>query len=206
MCEFSASHLTTVIICWLKVHQGASLVVQRLRICLAMRETQVWSLLWEDPTCHRAPEGRRCSYWARAHEPMSHNNWSRSPGRCELLIDTAYRCWVVKGLPVVFSFHGLISEPSWELLWELWELNADFCRCYKNLVCRVRSMDASLYFKQGSIRCSFGGNWGIVTPAICLQPWAKTQCLWDTRGPFPIWKFTPIRVLYPNRGPLPSQE
>ena len=33
---------------------GVSLVVQRLRIHLLMQGTQVPSLVWEDPTCHRA--------------------------------------------------------------------------------------------------------------------------------------------------------
>ena len=31
-----------------------SLVVQWLRIYLPMQETQVQSLIWEDPTCHGA--------------------------------------------------------------------------------------------------------------------------------------------------------
>ena len=33
---------------------GASLVAQRLRICLPMQGTQVQALVWEDPTCHGA--------------------------------------------------------------------------------------------------------------------------------------------------------
>ena len=42
----------------------ASLVVQWLRIYLAMQGTRVWSLVWEDPTC------------PGAMKPMSHNFWS----------------------------------------------------------------------------------------------------------------------------------
>ena len=41
--------------------EGASLVVQGLRICLLMQGTQVRALVWEDPTCHGATR------------PMSHN-------------------------------------------------------------------------------------------------------------------------------------
>ena len=33
---------------------GTFLVVQWLRICLPVQGTQIWSLLQEDPTCHRA--------------------------------------------------------------------------------------------------------------------------------------------------------
>ena len=33
-----------------------SLVAQRLRIRLPMQGTWVWSLVWEDPTCHEATE------------------------------------------------------------------------------------------------------------------------------------------------------
>ena len=33
---------------------GASLVAQWLRICLSMKETQIWSLIWDDLTCLRA--------------------------------------------------------------------------------------------------------------------------------------------------------
>ena len=38
----------------LKLHPGASLVAQRLRICLPMQGTRVRALVWEDPTCHGA--------------------------------------------------------------------------------------------------------------------------------------------------------
>ena len=41
--------------------QGASLVVQWLRICLPMQGTRVRALAWEDPT------------WCGATRPMSHN-------------------------------------------------------------------------------------------------------------------------------------
>ena len=40
---------------------GASLVAQRLRICLPMQGTWVRALVWEDPTCHGATR------------PVSHN-------------------------------------------------------------------------------------------------------------------------------------
>ena len=45
---------------------GTSLVVQPLRICLAMQETWIWSLVGEvrDPTCHRSTK------------PMHHNERS----------------------------------------------------------------------------------------------------------------------------------
>ena len=47
---------------WIKkMWQGASLVAQWLRICLAMQETRVRALVWEDPTCRGATK------------PVSHN-------------------------------------------------------------------------------------------------------------------------------------
>jgi len=44
---------------------GASPVVQRLRIHLAVNGTWIWSLIWEDPTCHR-----QLSPCATTTEPM----------------------------------------------------------------------------------------------------------------------------------------
>ena len=43
-----------------------SLVPHRLRICLPMQGTRVWTLVWEDPTCRRATKPVRHNYWARA--------------------------------------------------------------------------------------------------------------------------------------------
>ena len=37
-----------------KLHVGASLVAQWLRICLPMQGTRVRALVWEDPTCRGA--------------------------------------------------------------------------------------------------------------------------------------------------------
>ena len=72
MCLFPAwgSHaclflLSLLLYFWCTVHKiiartisksfpGASLVVQWIRICLAMQGTQVWSLAWEDSMCRRA--------------------------------------------------------------------------------------------------------------------------------------------------------
>ena len=54
----------------------ASLVVQWLRIHLPMQETQVWSLVWEDPTCQGANKPMCHSYWACSLEPGNCNCWS----------------------------------------------------------------------------------------------------------------------------------
>ena len=43
---------------------GTSLVVQRLRICLPIQGTRVWSLVQEDPTCRRATKPMCHKYWA----------------------------------------------------------------------------------------------------------------------------------------------
>ena len=37
-----------------KLSEGASLVVQWLRVCLPMQGTRVRALVWEDPTCRGA--------------------------------------------------------------------------------------------------------------------------------------------------------
>ena len=54
---------------------GTSLVAQWLRIHLPW----VWSLVWEDPTCHEATKPMHHNYWACALELMSHNYWARVP-------------------------------------------------------------------------------------------------------------------------------
>ena len=43
-------------VCW------ASLVAQRLRICLPMQGTRVRALVWEDPTCRGATRPASHSY------------------------------------------------------------------------------------------------------------------------------------------------
>ena len=60
----------------LKTHR-ASLVAHRWRIHLPMQETQVRSLVWEDPTCHGATRSV-CQYWGSALEPESCNYWGLS--------------------------------------------------------------------------------------------------------------------------------
>ena len=52
---------------------GASLVVQWLRICLPMQETQVRALVWEVPTCCGTTKPVHHNYWACALEPVNHN-------------------------------------------------------------------------------------------------------------------------------------
>ena len=59
-----------------------------------MQETQVWSLIWEDPTCRRAAKLVRC-IWACAREPGSHITEPHVPSsRCP----TARETTVVRNL------------------------------------------------------------------------------------------------------------
>ena len=51
----------------LGANERVSLVVPVLRICLPVRGIRVGSLVWEDPTRHRAPK------------PVSHSCWSCAP-------------------------------------------------------------------------------------------------------------------------------
>ena len=55
-----------------------SLVAQWEGICLPIQETQVWSLVREDPTCLAATKLTHHNYWACALEPGNCNY--RSPG------------------------------------------------------------------------------------------------------------------------------
>ena len=57
----------------IKKETWASLVVQRLRICLPMQGTRVQALVWEDPRCCRAAKPMRHNYRACTLEPASHN-------------------------------------------------------------------------------------------------------------------------------------
>ena len=54
-----------------------SLVVQWLRIHLAIQGTWVRPRVWEDPTCCEAAKPRHHSYWAHALEPVSCNYWAQ---------------------------------------------------------------------------------------------------------------------------------
>ena len=63
----------------LKKQLWTSLVVQWLRLCLPMQGTWVRSLVWEDPTCHRATKPLHHNYWACVLEPTSHNYWACAP-------------------------------------------------------------------------------------------------------------------------------
>ena len=58
----------TCLLIRLKIPAWASLVAQWLRMCLPMKGTGVWALVWEDPTCHGATR------------PMSHNYWACASG------------------------------------------------------------------------------------------------------------------------------
>ena len=58
---------------------GTSLVVQWIRICLAMQGTWVQSLVLEGPTCCRATKPMAHNYWVSALEPGSCSSWDRVP-------------------------------------------------------------------------------------------------------------------------------
>ena len=66
-----------------------------------MQETQVWSLVWEDPTCSGATKPMCHNYGACALEPGSHNYW-------------AHMLQLLK--PVCPKAHALQQEkpPQWE--------------------------------------------------------------------------------------------
>ena len=51
---------------------GASLVVQWLRICLPVQGTRVRALVREDPTCHGATKPVRHNYWACESQLLKH--------------------------------------------------------------------------------------------------------------------------------------
>ena len=62
---------------------GVPLVAQWWRICPPRQETRVWSLVQEDPACHRATKPMHHS-WACALESGSHSYWSLHPWACDL--------------------------------------------------------------------------------------------------------------------------
>ena len=53
-----------------------------------MQETQVPSLVREDPTCHGATKPIHHNYWAHTLEPVSHNCWAREPQLLSLCATT----------------------------------------------------------------------------------------------------------------------
>ena len=55
------------------MEKRASLVVQWLGIHLPMQETQIQSLVQEDPICHRVARPKHRNYRHRALELTSHN-------------------------------------------------------------------------------------------------------------------------------------
>ena len=55
---------------------GASVVVQWLRIHLAMQGTLAWSLVWDDPTCHR---GTKLMYQLQSLYSGAHEQQLLSP-------------------------------------------------------------------------------------------------------------------------------
>ena len=59
-----------------KMLLGASLVVQWLRIHLAMQGTLVQCLVWAESIWHGATKPTSCNYWARALNYWSLRTWS----------------------------------------------------------------------------------------------------------------------------------
>ena len=76
------------LVCWhswtdlvQKIYQetmGSILRAQWWRIHSPMQETQVLSLIWKDPACHKATKPMSHNYWGCALEPRSHNYWDHA--------------------------------------------------------------------------------------------------------------------------------
>ena len=73
---------------------GASLVVQWLRILLAMQGTRIWFLVQEDPTCHGA------------NKPVHHNDWACAP---EPVLQSP--CSTIRGGTATRSPHTWLKKP-----------------------------------------------------------------------------------------------
>ena len=73
----------------LNVGCGVPCWLSGIRVHLPMQETQVWSLVWEDPTCG-ATKPVHHDYWACALEPGSCNCWAHG---LQLLKPTGCSCW-----------------------------------------------------------------------------------------------------------------
>ena len=63
----------------MKTNYGASLVAQWSRIHQLMQETQVPSLIWEDPTHYGVTKSVSHSDWACTLAPGNHNYWALTP-------------------------------------------------------------------------------------------------------------------------------
>ena len=82
---------------------GTSLVAQWLRIHLPVQGAWVWSLVWENPTCHGTTKSVHHNYWACALEPMSHNYWAHA---LQILKSVHSRACV----PQLLSIHAATTE------------------------------------------------------------------------------------------------
>ena len=70
------SLLIALVFIWLKIYDRDFPGLQWLGIHLPMQGTQIWSLVWEDPTCRRAAKPVHHNNWACYLEPTSHNYWA----------------------------------------------------------------------------------------------------------------------------------
>ena len=56
-----------------------------------MQDTQIWSPVWEDATCHLTANPVCSKYWACALGPGNHNYWAQAPRTCALQQEQAGR-------------------------------------------------------------------------------------------------------------------
>ena len=56
-----------------------SVVAQWIKVYLPMQGTEVWSLVLEDPTCHRATKLLHHNYWVCALDLGNSNYWAHTP-------------------------------------------------------------------------------------------------------------------------------
>ena len=84
-----------------------------------MQDTRIQSLIWEDPTCHRATKFVCHSYWVWVREPGSGNYWAHglqvlkpTPPRAYALQQEKLPQWQDCVLQLEKSLHSK-EDPAW---------------------------------------------------------------------------------------------
>ena len=90
-------------------HHRAPLMIPWLRIHLPIQETQIQTLIWEDPPCHEATKPGSRSYWACTLRPLK-------PTRRKLVFrNKGMPCTAAREetlLTAAGESHGMQQRPS----------------------------------------------------------------------------------------------